>query len=81
MSSCRSIGRVFTELSDNLMYIKDVNFKDDSIKPNLILLFKSSDELSKIEDDFYLKEGISFDDELDVIFSFKKLFRILYKII
>lgn len=48
------------------MYIKDVNFKDNSIKPNLILLFKSSDELSKIENDFYSNEGISFDDELDV---------------
>lgn len=54
------------------MYIKDVNFKDNTIKPNLILLYKSSDELSKIQTNFYSNEGILFDDELDVkiIFNF-----------
>ena len=49
------------------MYVKDVNFKDNSVKPNLLTLSKSSEELSHIEKDFYLNEGISFDNELDVI--------------
>ena len=57
------------ELSDNLMYAKDVNFKDNSVKSNLLSLSKSSEELSHIEKDFYLNEGISFDNELDVIIS------------
>lgn len=48
------------------MYLKDVNFKDNKIKSNLIVLFKSSDELSHIENEFYANEGNSFDDELDV---------------
>ncbi len=56
------------------MYIKDVNFKDNTIKHNLLSLLKSSDDLSKIENDFYLNEGISFDDELDVKIYFKILY-------
>ena len=48
------------------MYTKDVNFKDTSIKSNLVVLSKSSEELSFIEKDFYLNEGICFDNELDV---------------
>jgi len=48
------------------MYLKDVNFKDNSIKSNLILLFKSSENLSNIENNFYLNESVTFEDELDV---------------
>ena len=50
------------------MYMKDVNFSDKKMKPNLVALSESSGELSKIENNFYLNEGISFDDELDVSF-------------
>lgn len=48
------------------MYTKDVNFKENSVKSNLLILSKSSEEVSNIEKEFYINEGINFDNELDV---------------
>ncbi len=63
------MGNKFRELSDDLIYLKDVNFHDKSIKDELISFSQLSTKLGEKHEQDYKEEEKNLECEIEVNFN------------
>lgn len=59
-------GNKYKELSDDLLYLKDVDFHEKSIKEELLSYSQLSSKLENICDKNYYENGKNLENEIEV---------------